>query len=326
MTPPIAWQKLISVAPAGTAMPSDVVLSVPDASNAYMQLSVETAERTAARLGLSLSVHYAQSDFTLQVRQLGSFMRGNQKPAIFMVIPVEESALKTLSEQALEAGIGWFWLNRSVGNEAELRSRFPKLPVSLFSPDQRQAGRVQARQVRGLLPEGGRALYVQGRMSNSSARLRAGAFHDELALPGPAIEIVAELDGGWSQALARDAVTRWLQVTRVTRQRPQAVICQNDSMAAGVLEALALVAKTSGDSDLTKVPVVGLDGLPGIGRQMVDDGLLAATTLLPVASEPAVAAAAAFIANGALPQAQTLLVPEPYPTESAASRRYSRAI
>ncbi len=290
-----------------------------------MQLSAEVAQRVAARLRITLEVQYAEGDFTLQVRQLCASMGASRRPAIFIVTPVEESALRTISEQTLEAEIGWFWLNRSAGNEAELRSRFPKLPVSLFSPDQSEAGRIQARQLRAILPAGGRALYVQGRMTNSSARQRAAAFHEQLATPGPAIEIVAQLDGGWSQDLAREAVTRWLHVTRQKRQRPQAVVCQNDSMAAGVVEVLEAVAKSSGDGDLTGVPVVGLDGLPAIGRRMVDEGKLAATTVLPLSSEPAIRAAAAYIANGEIPPIRTLLEPQPYPSEAEMIRRWSRA-
>ena len=53
----------------------------------------------------------------------------------------------------------------------------------------------------------------------------------------------------------------------------------------GLLEALAAVARSAGEPELARVPVVGADGLHAIGRHMVDIGKLAATTLLPITAD-----------------------------------------
>jgi ABC-type sugar transport system substrate-binding protein len=302
-----------------------VVLLLPDSRNPYMQLSAETAAKVADRLRLSLDIEFAEGDFTAQVRQVYGAIRSVPPPTILMVTPVQESALKTLSEQAVEAGIGWFWLSRSVGNETALRSKFPDVPVCIVTPDQSELGRIQARQVRALLPTGGQILYVQGRMTNQSSRLRAEGFRDVLRRPGVRIEVIGELDGNWSAQDAQQAVTRWLRVMRPTTLRPDAIVCQNDAMAGGVLDALTTLGAELADSALPRLPVLGADGLRAIGRHMVDAGLLAATIQVPTTTERALLLAQAFLERGERPPAQVVLTPEAYPDEQKMIRRWRRS-
>jgi ABC-type sugar transport system substrate-binding protein len=301
-----------------------VVLLLPDSTNPYMQLSAEAASRAADRLGVSLDIQFAEREFTTQVRQIYSAIRGIPRPSIVMVTPVQESALRTLSEQTVDSGIGWFWLSRSVGNEKELRARHPQLPICMITPDQREAGRIQARQVKALLERGGRLLYVQGRMTNQSARLRAEAFRETLARGGSGLELIGELDGNWSPDAAKQALDRWMQVMKPTRLRPDAVVCQSDAMATGILAGLKALAEATGEPALARIPVLGADGLRAIGRHMVDAGQLAATILLPITTERALQAAAAFFDNGELPPAEITLEPVPYPEEAVMVRRWRR--
>jgi ABC-type sugar transport system substrate-binding protein len=296
------------------------VLLLPDSRNPYMQLSAEAASQLAERLDISIDIQFAEGDFTTQVRHVYMAMRSVPRPAIVMVTPVREAALKTLSEQTIDAGIGWFWLSRSLGNEAELRQKYPALPICLVTPDQREAGRIQARQVRALLPGGGHILYVQGRMTNQSAGLRADAFRD--ALRGSGVEIIGELDGNWSGPDAGQAVLRWMRVMRPTTLRPQAIVCQSDAMAVGLLETLG--AATAEGLDLGRLPILGADGLRAIGRHLVDAGQLAATILLPITTERALHLAAAFLDRGERPPAEVVLTPTPYPDEATLVRRWRR--
>ena len=300
-----------------------VVLLMPDSKNPYMQLSAEAAAQAAERLDVDLDIQFAEGDFTTQVRQLYVVTRALPRPAIVMMTPVQESALGSLSEQTVASGIGWFWLNRSIGNERALRQQYPRVPVSLISPDQREAGRIQARQVKALLPSGGRILYMQGRMTNQSARLRADAFHDAVRRT-PGLEMIGDLDGNWAADAARQAISRWLDVMRPTPLRPDVIVCQNDAMASGVLEALKGFSQATGDAEVARTPVIGSDGLRAIGRHMVDAGALAATVLLPTATDRAVAAAAAFFESGELPPAEITLAPQAYPDEVTMIRRWRR--
>jgi ABC-type sugar transport system substrate-binding protein len=286
-----------------------------------MQLSAEAAARTAERLDLSIDIQFAEREYTTQVRQIYGIVRSLPRPAVVLVTPVQETALRSISEQTVETGIGWLWLSRSVGNEDELRARFPHLPIGLVTPDHGEAGRIQARQVRALLPNGGPILYVQGRMTNQSARLRAEAFREALGRGGPAIEIVGDLDGNWSPEAARSALARWMQMMAPTRLRPEAIVCQSDAMATGVIAGLKVLAETLGEPALVRVPVLGSDGLRAVGRHLVDVGQLAATILLPITTERAMQVVAAYLDSGEVPPPEIVLTPTGYPAEAALAER-----
>src|SRR3982751_4138081 len=91
-------------------------LFLPDADNPYQQLQANAAMETAARLGASVEVDYAQGDFSLQVRQIFKATRHDGPlPDVVMVMPVQESALKSLSETTVGLNIGWVYLNRCAG-------------------------------------------------------------------------------------------------------------------------------------------------------------------------------------------------------------------
>src|SRR5688572_33510526 len=105
-----------------------VAVMLPDSRNPYMQLSAEAAARCAERLRVTVDIQFAEADFTTQVRQLYTVTRGIPRPDMVLVTPVQESALKTISEQTVAAGIGRFWLNRSIGNDKKLRARLPEVP------------------------------------------------------------------------------------------------------------------------------------------------------------------------------------------------------
>ena len=63
----------------------------------------------------------------------------------------------------------------------------------------------------------------------------------------------------------------------------------------------------------TEVPFLGCDGLPRGGRRDVDEGRLAGTVVMPSCAGPAVELAAAWLAGGPPPPAETVLRPSPYP-------------
>jgi ABC-type sugar transport system substrate-binding protein len=163
-----------------------------------------------------------------------------------------------------------------------------------------------------MLPRGGRVLHVLGRMSNQSARLRTEGF-DEILRDSPSIEVVARLDGDWSADAARQAVSRWLSMVGARRRWPDAIVCQNDAMANGVAQGLRALESELGEPALSRLPVVGLDGLLSVGQALVDSGTLVATTVLPFTSDAALEAAALYIDTGELPPASIVLSPSAYP-------------
>jgi ABC-type sugar transport system substrate-binding protein len=298
-------------------------LFLPDADNPYQQLQAKAATETASRLGASVDVEYAQGDFSLQVRQIFKATRQDaDPPGVVMVMPVQESALKSLSETTVGLGIGWVYLNRCAGNVPALRQANPKVPSCLVTPDQKEIGRVHARQLRQIFPEGGQILYLQGRVTTSSSEARAAGLREGLAEPGPRIEIVSTIDGNWSATDAQASLTRWLHLMMPARLRIDAVVCQSDFMAIGALEALRVVAGESvGNDALRSLPVLGCDGLATVGKRLVDEGRLTATVLVPTSADRAVESLVSYYRYGTSLAEEIRLTPYAYPDEGVLSHR-----
>jgi ABC-type sugar transport system substrate-binding protein len=103
-------------------------------------------------------------------------------------------------------------------------------------------------------------------------------------------------------------VGAWLRLKTAERFVPDAVVCQNDHMARGTRRALERL-----QPEWARAPFLGCDGLPGSGRRDVDEGRLAATVAVPSCAGPALELALAWKRGGALPPAETVLAPQPYP-------------
>jgi ABC-type sugar transport system substrate-binding protein len=299
-----------------------VRLFLPDAENPYQRCQADEARHLARRLDLDLDVDFADGDFALQVRQIFKATRHDAAPPqVVVVMPVQESALKSLSESTVGLGIGWVFLNRSAGNIDALKKANAKVPTGLVSPDQYEIGRVHARQVRALFTEGAQILYVQGRVTTSSAEARAAGLRDGLTERGPRVEIVSTLDGNWTAKDTEAALTRWVRLMVPARLRIDAIVCQSDFMAIGAIEALHACAARLGNQALLSLPVLGCDGLANVGRRLVDEGRLAATVTVPTTADKALEGIAAFHRHGrALPE-ETRLTPYGYPDEAALGRR-----
>jgi inositol transport system substrate-binding protein len=297
-------------------------LFFPDADNPAEQLQAEQATIASDRLKITLDVEFAGGDFALQVRQIYKATRQDvEKPDVVIVMPVQEAALKTLSESTVAAGIGWIFLNRSAGNVPALRQLKPGVPVSLVTPDQKEIGRIHARQLRRLFPEGANILYVQGRVTTSSAEARHAGLREALASAGPKIEVVSALDGNWSAKDTQATLVRWLQLMLPAKLRVDAIVCQSDFMAMGAIEALKVMADKMGNPALRSLPVIGCDGMTSVGKKLVDEGRLSATVVVPTTADKALELVVQAHRENREMAPEVLLPPRGYPDDATLIRR-----
>jgi len=299
-----------------------VRLLFPDADNPAEQLQAEQATIASDRLKITLDVEFAGGDFALQVRQIYKATRQDvEKPDVVIVMPVQEAALKTLSESTVASGIGWVFLNRSAGNVPALRQLKPGIPVSLVTPDQKEIGRIHARQLRRLFPEGANILYVQGRVTTSSAEARHAGLREALASPGPKIEVVSALDGNWSAKDTQATLVRWLQLMLPAKLRVDAIVCQSDFMAMGAIEALKVMADKMGNPALRSLPVIGCDGMTSVGKKLVDEGRLSATVVVPTTADKALELVVQAHRENREMAPEVHLPPRGYPDDATLIRR-----
>jgi ABC-type sugar transport system substrate-binding protein len=79
-----------------------------------------------------------------------------------VVETVTGEGLERVARSAARAGIGWVLINRDAAYSDELRRLRSDLVISNVSVDNEEVGRIQGRQLRILLPEGGHVLCGQG--------------------------------------------------------------------------------------------------------------------------------------------------------------------
>jgi len=304
----------------GGSLDRKLALFVFNDRDEYHRSMAEEAVQTAAAEGLPLEVFTADDSAAQQGRDVMRFVLSNPgSAACVLVVPVmdaaesaENDANAKLARRVAEKGVGWITLNH--GRDAlvhGLRQQFPAVPAAMVVIDNVELGRIQGRQVKALLPQGGTVLCVRGNPFDSASRQRSEGMRQELA--GSPVKI-EETDGLWRPDVAEAAAYRW--VTSPTRRRATlgVAVAQNDEMALAVRQALSRSARDLLRPELAAVPVLGGDGLPNKGRRWVDDGKLAATVCVTLPARPAIDLLSRHWRSGQPLPAVTSLTPVSHPT------------
>ena len=288
-------------------MAERIVVSLTSADQEYQALQGEDAREAGRRLGVDVEVLFAEDVAVLQIQQLFRFVHAGEgeRPAALLVHTRVPDGLERVARNAVQAGIGWILLNRSAPYVDALRRERPAVAVAAVTTDHVEVGRIHARQLARLCPDGAHVLYVQGPADASAASLRLQGLEE--ALRGRPYELKV-VNGEWTAASAEKAIAGWLRLRTSDLFQPAVVVCQNDLMARGARAALERLRP-----EWARLPFLGCDGLPKGGRLDVDEGRLAATITMPSCASPAIDLVVKWIRAGAVPPALTVLAPSAYP-------------
>jgi len=228
---------------------------------------------------------------------------------------VRDNSLTRLANQAASLGIGWIFLHRGIDTESldALRAQYPTVPICLVTPDHNQIGRIQGMQILSLLPEGGNVVCVKGAAGTSSAGERLSAM---LEATKTAVEVQV-VDGNWTAEDAERVLGGWLRIAMSGTSKVNLVVCHSDEMSIGARKALESTAAYLKRPEIARIPVTGCDGLPNVGRKLVQEGKLIATIILPSSGGPAVDAIARALNGGELPPRVVTLQTRSFPEEAA---------
>jgi ABC-type sugar transport system substrate-binding protein len=287
-----------------------VSLLLDQEENLYQQTLVTEGARRAAKHGLELlHPRFGNGSSFVQMEHLLACAKEEPRAdGILLMTAGVESQLPACKRVA-KCGISVVFLNRIPSYLDELRQAFPDVLIAAIAPDQVEIGRMQAAQALCLLPPGGFVLLVTGTASNPSAIGRQRGFMEAI---GQGAEVHA-VEGQWTDESASGALSDWYRLGADRHRAIDLVVCQNDQMAHGARQALLRQARTSVQPALGNVPIIGCDGLPNEGQQMVKDGEMTATIVMPVTTPAALDSLAAFWATGA--RATTVLLKsESFPT------------
>jgi D-xylose transport system substrate-binding protein len=182
----------------------------------------------------------AQSSVEKQTADLESLIaRGAD---VLIVLPQDADALVPTIRAAQREGIPIVAYDRLI-----------LLPGVLYvSFDNREVGRIQAREIHKAVPRG-RYAFVKGSPQDPNSHFVHAGQLDELAraIDAGEIEIVGDqFVDGWLPEVAQRVAE---QILTATADRVDAIVCSNDAMAGGVIAALAA-------QGLSGIPVSGQDG------------------------------------------------------------------
>lgn len=286
------------------------VVSLTTRDNDYQMEQASAAQEMARRLDVDIELIYAENDAILQSQQILRIIQSNTEPHPDGIIfePVGGTAIPQAAKAAAQAGIAWVVLNRDVEYITELRNAF-KVPVFSISSDHEQIGRIQGSQLAALLPKGGSVLLVQGPSESLAARQRTSGMYETK----PADVQVKLMKANWTEQGSYKTVSSWLKLSTSQQAAIDVIAAQDDSMALGARKAF----QDLGDSELRarwlKLPFLGIDGVRKTGISWVQQGLLAATIIVPTNTGIAIEMLHHALQTGTLPTAKTTTVAKSWP-------------
>lgn len=184
----------------------------------------------AQAAGTSVEVLNAKNDSNTQLDNMNEAI--DNGAAVIVLAAVDGEAIVPAVKKANEAGVGIVRVNRDIADG--------KFVASMS--DDREAGIMQGEYMAKNLPQGAAVLYLGGEMTQGVARMRWEGFKEACLDKRPDIKLLASADCSWNKADALKQMTLWLKVF----QKVDAVVCANDDMALGAVQALKDAGRLQG--------------------------------------------------------------------------------
>ncbi|MBN1962187.1 MAG: sugar ABC transporter substrate-binding protein [Deltaproteobacteria bacterium] len=238
----------------------------------------EDAQAIAAQRKIHLTAHWTLNSFKQQEQFNDSIKQENCDGIVILAVL---AGPMHLIRKAVEHNKPVVLLNRTPSDMDEkvdwswpiLQREFPQTLVATMLPDAIETGREQARQIRALLPHGGRILSVLGDPGSSDSADRLKGFLE--VIKGDISYSVATVAGNFSPDVAETACLRWLEtMSKHAGFKVDAIASQSEAMIPGIRSAFRKAAAQFNLPHLIKSPISAIDGTPEYKIE-VDRGTLA---------------------------------------------------
>ena len=184
----------------------------------------------------------AEGEISKQIQQAEDFI--TQRVDAIVLIAVDYEGCAPIVDMALEAGITIVGDNTTTNNVDK---------ITYVGSDDTDAGKIQAEYLRTRLKPGARIVYLEGPIGISPQIFRRkGLWENLIDDKSMNIQVLDAQTANWKRDQAMTLTENWL--TRFNNNI-DAVVCQNDDMALGALEAV----EAKGLKD--KIIVIGVDAI-----------------------------------------------------------------
>ncbi|MGN6424332.1 MAG: substrate-binding domain-containing protein [Asticcacaulis sp.] len=236
-----------------------VVVSFSDLSQPFFVAMRADLEDEAKKLGVKVQVLDGQNNSSKQVADVQA--AEVQGVGAVILAPTDSKALASTTDELIQQGIVVATVDRHIEGG--------KQTVPHFGADNVAGGRLMGDWVVKTFPKGARVVVITNDPGSSTSIERVQGVHEALAAGGPAFKILTE-QTAYSKRDQALTVTQNI-LTSMGGDHPDAILCLNDDMAMGALEAV----RGAGLSP-QQVRVLGFDAIPE-ALAKVRDGEMAAT-------------------------------------------------
>ncbi|MGH4036403.1 MAG: sugar ABC transporter substrate-binding protein [Sphaerochaeta sp.] len=216
------------------------------------EYAAEYAQENGIDMTMTVQAAMSENDEQGQLAILNNMI--NQKYTALLLSPISDGNLIPGVETANEKGIPVLNVNDGLIATAPY----------YVGPKALQNGELAAEWISNKIGAKGEVAIVIGMPKAFAARQRTLGFEDWIAANSPDIEIVAKQNADWDRNKAKDLASTWIK----NYPELKAIFCNNDTMALGVVEAVADSGKD--------ILVVGVDGI-GEAYDSIRNGGLSAT-------------------------------------------------
>ena len=184
---------------------------------------------------------------------------------LLIVAPNQVSTISPAIDRAYDKGIPVIVFERKTNT---------KKYTAYMGADNYEMGHLMGEYVASRLHERGRIIEVMGLKGSSPAIERHNGFREAIA-QHPGIQVVATLQGDWTEPTAYNTVKQWLDKNKGA-EKIDLVFGMNDRTAMGARKAFE-------EAGAALPLFCGIDGLPGEngGIRLVQDSLLDASYIYP---------------------------------------------
>lgn len=220
-----------------------ILLTVSNSTDTFIKSLTEAAKKTAKEKNVQLDVVSAEASIENQVNQIKQAV--NDKYDVIMCIPVDVDT--TVELKALAEDLPIVFLN-VCPDENQLEAN----KYMYVGSNEEVAGQYQAEYILDKLGSKNEinVVLLKGEETHTATVGRTNAVKYTLADSGKTINYVFLDSAQWETQKAKEMFQTFL----LTKQPYDCIICNNDSMALGAIEA----CKENG-IDLSKLPVLGVD-------------------------------------------------------------------
>jgi ABC-type sugar transport system substrate-binding protein len=281
--------------------------------NHFQLLQEDTAHAEGKRLGLSVEVAFAPGFDQLRVLKKRTSDAASPVDAV-VTEPANNSTMDLVMNE-LRGKTGLVILSAWAPSiEAAARGWGDGLPFGTVGTDHAKVGEIQGRQVKGLLPQGGRVLYVAGPLRSSAAQQRLEGLKSQV---GSGIRVEEISAGQWTESDGIVALNDWYRVAKSGDPVVTVVAAGNDELAVGARRACEALPNAAHREALLRARFLGVDACPTFGQKLVTEKQLYASVLTPANTGLALTLLHRFWTQGAALPLRSFTEARPWPPTSA---------